>query len=236
MEGRVPDYSVADARYAFIVELGYLGTDTTGTGPTSRLMAKLIDAPLVAALRNCRIDYFSNRIGNQNRLTVHFRLVTALTASDDGVVIEGQGANAGFFFQCYSEVFSFQGYNEFPSDYGCQFANQRYTLYRKNGNFASGYYKFHVTVTNPEVPIAEAAEWLFGTYRSSWTGGFPNNKIDKPVKTLGFPVRMSMPNAKLVTFSSAATEKRVREATGRNDRPGYANSPQVNQLIFEFSL
>mmetsp|Transcript_863 Transcript_863/g.1807 ORF Transcript_863/g.1807 Transcript_863/m.1807 type:complete len:3591 (+) Transcript_863:462-11234(+) len=236
IEVQVPNFSPSDTGNIFIIEMGYQGTDITGSGTSTRLDAKIIDAPMVKAVRNTLLDYSSNRAQDQQKMTIDLRLITALTTLDDGIVIEGQGGNSQYTFTCYSETFPFAGYERFPGNYGCQFANQRYTLYRKDTDFPAGYYKWQVEVGNPLSAIPSPGTWTFGTYAQSHNGGYPNNKIDKPVSTLGFPTRDMMPDAKLVRFSSQATQNRVDQQTGRVDRPGYRGNPQKNQLIFQFTL
>ncbi|CAD7925059.1 unnamed protein product [Amoebophrya sp. A120] len=237
LEVEVPDYSPSDATNTFIVEMGFQGTDITGSGTSTRLHAKMIDAPMVKAVRNTLVDYSSNRAQDTQKMTIDMRLVTALTTLDDGIVIVGdQNGNNQFQFTCYSETFPFEGYLRFPTDYGCQFANQRYTLYRKDQDFPAGYYKWQVIVANPLSAIPSPGSWQFGTYHQSHNGGYPNNKMDKPVLTLGFPTRDMMPDAKLVQFSSSAKQQQVNAATNRDDRPGYKTKPTVNYLIFQFTL
>ncbi|CAD7947927.1 unnamed protein product [Amoebophrya sp. A25] len=232
----IPDFSASDAGNMFIVEMGFQGTDITGSGTSTRLHARMIESPLIKAVRNTLLDYSSNRAQDTQRLTISLRLVTALDTLDDGIVIEGREGNTQFQFTCYSETFPFPGFMRFPTDYGCQFANQRYTLYRKEEDFPTGYYKWQVLVANPISAIPSPGSWQFGTYHQSHNGGYPNNKIDRPVLTLGFPTRDMMPDAKLVRFSSSSKQEQVDVATKRNDRPGYPNKPAVNQLIFQFNL
>lgn len=204
-----------------------------GYGENSRIGARRIDAPLVRAVRDARIDYSSNRAGDNNIFSITFYLVTPFITRDDGIIIEGQEANSAFQFGCNTVIF-----HRWPPSlqraprYAC-FTGDRYILSRKDEDWPAGYYRFTVGVTNPEIKKAEAGTFKFVTKAQSLDDG---DTIDREVLTAGFPVREGMEDAKLVKIASSEKDMAVRLATGRNDRPGYPGYPTPNELIFQFSL
>jgi len=221
---RIPTHSPRGSANAFFFEFGYQKTDIN-----DRMFAVAIEAPMVAALINCKVGFNTNQVAiTDNRMQFEFQTMTQILGNG-GLVIVGDQNTKGFIFT--PEYTVLYDSDPFPADIALTTMTEadqtpRINLRVTGTPLPPGYYKFELQVANPQGRILIPGKWTFGTY--SDVSQYPTKfYIDNEAEAPGFVVSNRMQYA---GFYSPLTEAQ-KTLTEREDRPGY-----MNNLIIEFEL
>lgn len=236
----VPSMTPTASTNAFFFEMGYNSTDTS-----NRPAAAFVEAPRVRSLKNAKVDYATTIIGKENLVQFRLETITDIPAGG-GIEIT---VPEGFQIDTNCELVQVRDpMAPPPPSLSCEAfldsslgLNGRLVLrLRADQGLVAAHHAFAVLSENPQstllnYPVTGTGNldcgtlicWVFESFQFMANITNPSSvRLDYSTAAQGFDITRQMLEARIPTLTE---EQRL--GTGRDDRPG-----QANTLIFAIKL